>query len=509
MPGMSAIITEMKIDLRFRLGLFGLVVLLWFGLYIPHIRTSPGWYGDETIAVDIGRNLLHGEHAFGPLWNTFFTVVYQPIYEGFLSGSLFVSQGDIWGPRVFNALLALGISGILFWGGWGMMSPLTAFSASILFLSASQAVTHFRMAFPHNGVALGIILGLMAAVRSPSRHSDACLGLGNLIAVGSHPMGIYGAIGASFNRIFRPRSWFLVALIPAVVFLGFYLRVWFHFGPWIFEDAMLIVRSQQQYASENSANLLLNIYRFFTVDVFHFLGSIGILMIPLFRKFRRWWPVTAVFFIYSFSLFSSRSNLTIFYYQAVVFLPILAIGTAFLLDAVVNIPHQCGVLSSKSRDVCSIISAAAIAALAVFALPSSLSGSLLPKNQPWVTQSPAEVEAAAEWINSHSRPDDLVIANSNIWWLLKTRVANLLQMTAWDGYPTFMHEFGTRREKFRYSLDNENVRFLVIGDIDHRWTLGQPHVIESMDNRGMPHWPVVWSGQYYLILQNPKFPGIQ
>ncbi len=506
---MAAFLCEMKTERCFKLGLFGFLVLIWLGIYIPRIRITPGWYGDETIAVDIGRNLLRGEYAFGPLWNTFFTVVYQPVYEWFLSGSLFVSQGDIWGPRVFNAILALGISSVLFFGGWGVMGPLTSFSASVLFLASSQAMIHFRMAFPHNGVALGVILGLMATVRRPSLLSDACLGMGNLIAVGSHPMGVYGAIGVSLTRVLRPRSWLLVVLIPAVVFLGLYIPVWFRFGPWIFEDATLIFRSQQQYALENSGNLLLNTCRFFSMDAFHFLGAIGILMIPLFRHSRRWWPFTAVFVIYSFNLFSSRSNLTIFYYQAVVFLPILAIGIGLLLDSVVSVPFRRGLMSEKSLHFCSLLAALAIATGAVFALPMSWSGKLLPKNQPWVTQSPSEVEAAAEWINARAQPGDLVIANSNIWWLLESRVANLLQMTAWDGFATFMHEFGTRREKFRYSLDNEKIRFLVIGDIDHRWTLGQPHVIEAMENRGMQHWPVVWSGNYYMILQNPKFPEIR
>ena len=35
----------------------GLVTLLWSILYLPNLRTSPPWYGDEILTLDIGKAL--------------------------------------------------------------------------------------------------------------------------------------------------------------------------------------------------------------------------------------------------------------------------------------------------------------------------------------------------------------------------------------------------------------------------------------------------------------------
>lgn len=81
----------------------------------------------------------------------------------------------------------------------------------------------------------------------------------------------------------------------------------------------------------------------------------------------------------------------------------------------------------------------------------------------------------------------------------------MLQLTAWDGYQTFMHEFGTPKYRFRYGLETEGIRFVVVGDIDKRWTIHQPFVIQTLTNRGITNWPVVFEGDNYMVLENPNF----
>ncbi len=68
-----------------------------------------------------------------------------------------------------------------------------------------------------------------------------------------------------------------------------------------------------------------------------------------------------------------------------------------------------------------------------------------------------------------------------------------------------MHEFGTSQKCFRYSLKNELIRFVIIGDIDKRWTLHQPSVMSTLVNRGITKWPIVFEGYYYTVLENPNF----
>jgi hypothetical protein len=73
------------------------------------------------------------------------------------------------------------------------------------------------------------------------------------------------------------------------------------------------------------------------------------------------------------------------------------------------------------------------------------------------------VEHAAAWLNGRTSPNDLVIANVNLAWLLKARTADFLQ------------------------------------------AFGRPNVEKLVEKISGEKWPVVWSGKYYLILGNPKF----
>ena len=106
--------------------------------------------------------------------------------------------------------------------------------------------------------------------------------------------------------------------------------------------------------------------------------------------------------------------------------------------------------------------------------PESISGRLISRNDFWVTQIPGEVEQASQWLNERLEQSDLVICNPNIAWLLHCRVADLMQATAWRGTRTFTFERPIPHERFLFPADVGQARYVVVGDIDKRWTLLQP-----------------------------------
>ncbi|GAB4174893.1 MAG: hypothetical protein Fur0032_14620 [Terrimicrobiaceae bacterium] len=491
------------------------ILLVWAFLYLPHLRSSPPWYGDETIALDIAMNLTRGELAFAAQWNTFLTVVYQPIYEGWVALWLLLAGPDIGPARIANAILALGIALVIYLlgrqtleasgqdftgppvqvpAGWATG---TALGASLIFLSAISSVLHFRMVMPHNGVAFGVTLAMMAACLKAGRSSDTLMGLGNLVAVGSHPLGVFGALSASIARLGRPGSWFRVAILPACFFLLLYSWPFAKFGSWVIADAMAIFESYGDYAEANQSNLLSNLYHFFSYDAFHILGFLGAVFLPLWPVTRRLWPVSVVFVVLCLALFTNRSNLPVFYYQAVVLLPSMAFGIAGLLIFLGSmVAHRLPFAPGGLPVCCGLLAVLSV-------LPTVWSGSLKNRNDYWATQNVREVAEVAAWINERLGPDDLVVTNSNLGWLLKCRYANLLQLTAWHGHRTFMHEKGTPRERFRHNLDTDQISYLVLGDIDQRWGVAQPLVANTLREQGILEWPVIWRGPHYLILSNP------
>jgi hypothetical protein len=203
-------------------------------------------------------------------------------------------------------------------------------------------------------------------------------------------------------------------------------------------------------------------------------------------------------------LLRNRQNLTIFYYQAIVLVPIFAMAWAGGLSV---LSHMLRCRFRERRLDLAFLGIAFLLPITLTAiqLPTVVQGRLLPRNQIWVTQSIPEVEHAASWLNDRTSPNDLVIANVNIAWLLKARTADFLQATLWKGYPTEYFASGISRERFRYPADLETAKYVVVGDIDQVWTLGRPNVDRLVKKISGEKWPVVWSGKFYLILGNPKF----
>lgn len=102
-------------------------------------------------------------------------------------------------------------------------------------------------------------------------------------------------------------------------------------------------------------------------------------------------------------------------------------------------------------------------------------------------------------------PGDTVGGNPNIAWLLNAEVTPYLQMITWYGIWTQGYENGNARERFRYDASLETAKFAVIGDIDQRWTFGEPNVSQLAQTLEREQWPVVWRGEHYFILANPRF----
>jgi len=481
-------------------------VAVWGFLYLPHLRTSPSWYGDETLTLMIGRSVFSGDAADRAIHPTFWhsSYVYQPFYAWAAGGAAQVFGGDIYGARLFNAVLALIVALMILLGGRRPFGGDAALFGALVFLTYSQSIVHFRWIYPHNAVALGFLAVVLCLLRRSTPKTDWIAGLGLATAAACHPLFAHGALAAWLCRIKRPMAWVRMAAFPALILaggIGWTLsRQWPNL--WVLQDIYNLPGFYAQFSRENGSGLqiLRNITAFFTQDFFH----IGAVLTALACCWGRFYAVPVFLGVVSGLLLQNRQNLTVFYYQAVVFLPLLALAWAGGLRSLENfIRHRFG----KVRWMKIALAFFWIIPAVQFtqAVVPSLTGRILPRNAHWVTQNFHEVEAAAEWINSQIEPEDIVICHQNIGWLLKCRTADLMQTTAWSGKPTFAYESILPRERFRYPANPADAKFLVLADIDQRWTLGQPNVSLILDEITKSHWPVVWKGNHYIILANPEF----
>ena len=111
------------------------LVALWAVLYLPHLRTSPNWYGDEGEWMEKSWTFIHGTPRVGPIINDFvFPYPYPPLYL-LLNGILLrIFGNDIVVARALGALVALVAAGLLVWIGSRLRNRLYGVLSALAFL---------------------------------------------------------------------------------------------------------------------------------------------------------------------------------------------------------------------------------------------------------------------------------------------------------------------------------------------------------------------------------------
>lgn len=480
---------------------FFIIAMVWALLYLPNLRTNPKWYGDETLIHDTARNLFKGIPSNFGLWNTFWHphYPYQPLYTWICGLFAFLGSGDILGSRFFNVLLALACAVSIYSLGKKFFGGGAALFSSLMFLTYQQSIIHFRMSYAHNGAALGNLLLVLYLLQPANRPNSIRGGLGLALSAGSHPLFVHSALAAWLIRLRNPKSWiplFLPAGIYLLVSLGLiYLR----FGVWLSEDIRHLFETFTARGEQDASGLkaaLTNFTQFTLQDPYHIFMTAGLFLCIN----KRCYPIALMGLLVTLMLVKNRANLIVFYYQAIVILPVMTLAWARWYELAQGFFNRILKFPKLMLLVWTIPSLLFFCNLA-----PSWSGQLMPRNQYWVTQDTDEVDSCAEWINQRVQINDFVVANPNIAWRLSAKVAPYLQVVTWYGDSTQGYENGNRRERFRYDCSLERARYAVIGDIDQRWTFGEPNVYKLVERLQNNQWPIVWKGNYYLVLANPAY----
>ena len=195
----------------------------------------------------IGKSLASGQAADRSLNATFWhpSYPYQPGFAWLAGAMAWIFGGDILGARLLSCWIALLVALLIYFGGRAILGCLPSFFGALLFLSYDQAVIHFRWIYPHNGVALGFTITILALLRSSRPRVDWTAGFGLAVGALSHPLFIHGAAAAWACRIKRPKAWPRL-LVPATIVLAFTIgislvRYWPHL--WVFQDIVTLVES--------------------------------------------------------------------------------------------------------------------------------------------------------------------------------------------------------------------------------------------------------------------------
>jgi hypothetical protein len=485
---------------------FALVTGLWAVLYLPHLRTSPSWYGDEILTLDIGKALSHGELANRAVFCTFNSpnYNYQPGFAWCVGWFSRMNQGDILGGRVLSTLIGGATALVGFWFFSRKFGIATGLFFSFLLLGYSQAIVHYRWIYPQNVIGLSLI-GAAGLLLRPARASQDWK-IGGFLALGaaSHLLAFHATVVSGLCRLVRPKSWIPIGFPPLLVFGGTFALLSLRFPGWVTEDFRALLEQYGRYNEENGsgAKVLINVFYFFTQDTFHLLAAGGCLLVLS----RRAYPLGILSLGMVFLLTRNRQNLTLFYYQAMSVLPLLAATIS------VGYRHGCGFLIRKwsllrsHRHRLRWLFPGLALATALFQIPGVLHGRLPVRITPWVVSSIADYESAARWLNQNTKPEDLVITYWNLGWLLQAKNADILTAAAWAGYPAGDY-FPTppRHERFRYPADLRQAKFFAITELDTNWAFGQGHVLAFLKDSRVETWPLIYQAGPIKILANPDW----
>lgn len=478
-----------------------LVLIVWASLYLPNLAETPKWYSDEAITLGCGQDLVRGIFSNRAVWNTYVNpqFCYQPGYVFLVGLASNLSDRDIWWPRLINSFCALGIAlscVTLLGRRIGMSSGLLI---ALIFLSYEQSVIHFRWVYAHNATALGLFLcfSIQCLGRRSKRSWQS--GCGLAIAAISHPLALHGGIAAFLNRWNRPSTWIPTFFPPFVAGLACLAPIMMWNFNWWWSDLQDLRDFYAGYTKEFGGGLKWpsNLFTFLSHDWLHILATLGILCC-FFTSMR---PVALAALVLVALLTQNRQNLPIFYYQAVVALPLLIACLGF---GIVLFRRRFLRRWRWSRWILFFLPLILIMHVA----PKVWSAKLVSRNDPWVVQSYQDHRRAAEWVNQNTLSEDLVICHWNIGWLLKCRTADPLMSTAWEGMTTSTYERGLPRERFRYSASLQDAKYFILTDIDRIWTLGQPNVPVFFNEKTFSSWRPVFFCGGVIILSQPDLKSL-
>ena len=516
---------------------FGLVAL-WALLFLPHLRTSPKWYGDEGEWMEKCWQFAHGTTHIGPIVNDFiYPYPYPPLYMAVNGALLRVFGNDVVVGRALGAVTALAAAAILFWIGCRLRDKTFGFLCAAAFLVYSEAAINFRWvrSHPMAGTFALASVGFLVRYVQEKRLRDAALaGLMCALATGTNYF-TYPLIGAvvvtvavvNWRHAFAAGA---VACSYAGLFVLWYVatRGWGTMVNHMHLLTSVAANEVRPTLAGEIGRFAVNVWNigFKTPGKIGFQGVeswdwwlriswVGSLFLPVKDwKFRLWVPFWLLVLMYG--VFKKLNNVPLFFYPATIFLPLMAVGFAGVVTWLGEGAKRIGAPSVLPG----------IATCAVFGLMTAQGAfsHFDTKIDQWAQQSHMDAEAAMRYVNDRTTKDDIVIVPKQIYWLVKNAKRSMLTYCArYNGIdndmpvptpiPRELFWFDCRLENAKYVVMEYGVREVSLPDgrrgqlpvgIDAVYTLGLKGVKEVVQQTQQEKWPMVFHQGAYLVLANPR-----
>jgi len=497
------------------LALLVLILSLSLRFRIIKILDSPGWFRDEGTYLEVARRIGKAQLQLGSVNITFVgpNMTHPPFY--FTQANLFfkLTDADMYGFRLFNAILGLLATFLLFLlgreaGRYGNPTAPPSLHAEFLGLVAAffyaihpDAVLYNRMGMPYNLYLVeGTLMAWFALRYLRTREFGWCLGA--CIVASISLLTVYYSI-AFIPFLFliilwkgkRRHFWALVCVpVPLLIFLSFMAL-----GnmPGFWED----IRALRKAAGAGSLYVTLYHYHdFFKTGITYFIGMMGLLLLR--RKTAAGFLFLLYLLMIHMVLRKADTIVWLIHYPVIPILPLEALG--------------CAAVALRAWDALWDLSPVALllipillsAYLAINQDRHGIYGRFPTPLEFGMTKNTSDNFAVADYINTHVKPDDLVITPSVLWALVNAQTADLFQSVAFEGQKVDFYRQSFPRERFLFSPALDRASFVVLDSFTDQLKmnpLDSPHrplllAIMKVEK----NWELAHTQGEYRVYRNPE-----
>lgn len=513
-----------------------LALCVFFHTY--RLSLSPGWDPQEGYNLDIAWNLAHGRLRMFALTSAF--AQHPPLFYLQLVLSIRIFGYSIIAVRALAAVYAvLTCATILTIGrriiGWG-----PALWAGFVFTVAPIALANTRWGYTYAQLEFAGMLCLGAAWRYTQTHDRRWLIAAALLAGIAAFSDYEGIAWVCFVALLALRRGWRESALAAGAGLGVLaagLFVCLLSAPSVFfaDFGDTFGRAAGGNLLVRIIELLVNYYRFLSLDVWVLLGVVGLFLIAD-SKARGF--LLAAFAVLAVVILTVRDIGTTFH-TAVPLLPLLALGAGVALDRALRtlygwiIRWLAPLLRPNLTDVTALqppytaaprlakLAATAAVFLAIvsptgLALASDVAGlhGTLNTHQDALLATPADASATIAYVLAHARSGDLVLASPTIAWAFDSpanapdlRGADLLQTLAQSGQSASFYPASLPATRWSYNVALTSARYVVVDNLLRQ--LAAPGQIDALAPalRQVQHWPAVFSSGQYTVYERPDPPS--
>jgi hypothetical protein len=493
-------------------------------LFFANLAANPGWYPDEGSDLDIARNLLLGRWQYFAIAGTPLVAGRVPLFHLLLAAASYFAGLNVTTARLVVASANWGCAVLLYVAARRMMGRWVALLALLAFFVMPSGLLYHRIAFAYDLQALFYVLCWWSLWEYSNEKRSRWLLVASLAAACAYMTALTGlplvAAVALVALWYRPRSllWCIpLMLAPGLLFLGsLYLSAPVALG----QDLAVSLGRTSDTIPAQFFNLVSNYALWFDWTVWIVMGLAGLFLI---REPRARVLALVVSFSTLFNVmraFPGSGDLNFHRYLEV--LPFIALGSAQFLERawrymIATLSTDLALIERRfarsghgaidqgliGAVVCLLVVAPLVWTMGwdyyLYSTPESARPTRL--DAVLVTK-PENAIAVTDFVNSSTRPGDVVLASPTVAWRISGDAADFEQALAFEGLTTANYGTGLPRDRFVFDPSFENAKFVIVDNLWRGWASSYMPPLKGYIAR-VETWPLAMERGEFDVYRNP------